>query len=243
MLARARSSTDDLVAGHLEAVEQWAEARGLRIDGPIRSLDDEYEYLVWARLLIAQDKADQALHLLARLLEGTKAYGRAGRAIEILALQALAQQALGATEQALNHLERALSLAEPEGYVHTFVDEGASMAKLLRAFSSQRSASLTVSQEYIDRLLSAFGPAEAVDSVLGLEAEPSRSTTLPLDVLTDREMEVLRLLDTELSGPEIAQELYVSVNTVKTHTKHIYDKLGTHSRYETVERAQELGLI
>jgi LuxR family maltose regulon positive regulatory protein len=117
------------------------------------------------------------------------------------------------------------------------------MARLLRALSSQRSASLTVSQAYVDRLLSAFGPAQAADSVLGLGAEPSPSTTLPLAVLTDREMEVLRLLHTELSGPEIAQELYVSVNTVKTHTKRIYDKLGTHSRYETVERAQELGLI
>jgi LuxR family maltose regulon positive regulatory protein len=243
MLAWAQSATDDLAAGHLEAVERWAEARGLRIEGPVCSLDDEYEYLVWARLLIAQDKADQALHLLARLLEGAKEGGRTGRAIEILALQALAQQALGGIEQALNHLEQALSLAEPEGYVQIFVDEGASMARLLRAFGSQRSASLTVSQAYIDRLLSAFGPAQAVDSALGLEADPSRSTTLPLDVLTDREMEVLRLLDTELSGPEIAQEFYVSVNTVKTHIKRIYDKLGTHSRYETVERAQELGLI
>lgn len=117
------------------------------------------------------------------------------------------------------------------------------MAELLRAFSSRRSASLTVSQEYVDRLLSAFGPAGMVDSVLGLEIEPSRSATLPLDALTDREMEVLRLLNTELSGPEIAQELYVSVNTVKTHTKRIYDKLGAHSRYEALERAQELGLI
>ena len=243
MMALARSSTDDLAAGYLEAVEQWAEARGLRTDGSIHSLDDEYEHLVWARLLIAQDKAGQALHLLARLLEWAEEYGRTGRAIEILALQALAQQALGATEQALNPLERALSLAEPEGYVRTFVDEGASMAELLRAFSSRRSASLTVSQEYVDRLLSAFGPAGMVDSVLGLETEPSRSATLPLDALTDREMEVLRLLNTELSGPEIAQELYVSVNTVKTHTKRIYDKLGAHSRYEALERAQELGLI
>jgi LuxR family maltose regulon positive regulatory protein len=237
MLALAGSSSGD-PASHLEAVEQWARTRGLCADGAIHSLDDEYEYLVWARLLIARNEASRALHLLARLLEKAQEYGRTGRAIEILTLQALAQQKLGATEQALNPLERALSLAEPEGYVRTFVDEGALMAELLKAFSAQRSASLTVSQAYVDRLLSAFGPVGTVDSV-----RPSRSTTFPPDALTDREMEVLRLLNTGLTGPEIARELYVSINTVKTHTRRIYDKLEVHRRYEAIERAQELGLI
>ena len=92
-------------------------------------------------------------------------------------------------------------------------------------------------------MLNAFGPAGTVDSVPGLETEPARSTTLPLDALTDREMEVLRLLNTGLTGPEIARELYVSINTVKTHTRRIYDKLEVHRRYEAIERAQELGLI
>jgi LuxR family maltose regulon positive regulatory protein len=242
MMALARSSSDDHTTGQLETVEQWAKARGLCTDGSIHSLDDEYEYLVWARLLIARDKAGRVSNLLARMLEGAQEHGRTGRAIEILALEALAQQALGSTEQALVPLERALSLAEPEGYVRTFVDEAAPMAELLRAFRSQRSAS-TVSQAYVDRLLSAFGPGGTVDRVPGLEAEPSRSTSVSLDALTDREMEVLRLLNTELSGPEIARELYLSVNTVKTHTRRIYDKLGAHSRYEAVERAHELGLI
>jgi LuxR family maltose regulon positive regulatory protein len=210
------------------------------VDAPVRSLDDELERLVWARLLIVQDKADQALRLLAHLLEAAEAYGRTGRAIEILALQALAHQACDQEEQALVALERALSLAEPAGYVRTFVDEGAPMARLLRAL---RSCSSAVSAEYTSQLLDAFGLSGASAALPEAEPDPSRSAALALESLTDREMQVLRLLTTELSGPEIAQELYLSVNTVKTHTKRIYDKLGAHSRYEAVEQAQELGLL
>jgi LuxR family maltose regulon positive regulatory protein len=230
----------------LEAAAQWAKARGLSIDSlwvgdiRIRSLRDESEHLIWARLLIAQGKADQALQLLARLLDVAQEYGRAGCAIEIRTLQALAEQALGDTEQALATLEGALSLAEPEGYVRTFVDEGAPMARLLRSLSARRSA---VSPEYIRQLLDAFPPVSVAKTPPEVETESLRSTAFPLDALTEREMEVLHLLRTELSGPQIAQELYVSVNTVKTHTKRIYDKLGVHSRFEAVARAQELGLM
>jgi LuxR family maltose regulon positive regulatory protein len=94
----------------------------------------------------------------------------------------------------------------------------------------------------VSKLLGAFGPAPATETVPEKEPEPLRSTAPALEALTDREREVLRLLSTELSGPEIARQLYVSVNTVKTHTKRIYDKLGVHSRYEAIERAQQLGL-
>jgi LuxR family maltose regulon positive regulatory protein len=239
LVARARASGN---AEHLEAVEQWARARGLRIDGPVRSLDQEHSYLVWARLLIARDQVDQAQRLLARLLEEAEQYDRTGRAVEIRVLQALAERARGDRERALHILEQALLLAEPQGYVRTFVDEGTPMAELLRALAARRSAAgrSPIGAGYVAKLLEALGSSEATG---GAKPERSRSLTLASEALTEREMEVLRLLRTELSGPEIAQELYLSVNTVKTHTKRIYGKLGAHSRYEAVERAQELGLM
>lgn len=137
-LVQAVSIESAFDPGHLEAVGQWAEARGLRADGSIDSLDDEFEYLVWVRLLIAQNEPEQALQLLARLQQAPEDGGRTGRVIEILTLQALAQRALDDTEQALTALERALSLAEPEGYVRLFVDEGHRIWKNLREQDRQR---------------------------------------------------------------------------------------------------------
>jgi len=240
MLAQAGSSTDDLRARHLEAVGQWAEARRLRADGSIDSLDDEFEYLVWVRLLIAQNEPEQALQLLARLQQAAEDGGRTGRVIEILTLQALAQQALGDTEEALTALERALSLAEPEGYIRLFVDEGPLMTHLLH-----EAAAHGITPDYARKLLAVF-EAETKGEEPALRHPPSVSRGEAeglVDPLSDREMEVLRLLSTDLSGPEIAAELVVSVNTVKTHIKRIYSKLDAHSRYEAVERAKELKLL
>ena len=220
MLTQAVSTGD---TDYLKAVEHWIQARGLRADGEIKSLSDESEYLVWVRLLIIQNKPDQALQLLARLLLAAEDGGRRGRVIEILALQALAQGALGHTKQALIPLERALYLAEPEGYIRLFVDEGGPMAKLLHQAESHG-----IAPDYVSQLLAA---SEIKTDDEGL-VEP----------LSDRELEVLRLLSTDLSAPEIAAELVVSVNTVRTHIKHIYSKLDVHSRYEAVQRAKELGL-
>jgi LuxR family maltose regulon positive regulatory protein len=188
------------------------------------------------RLLIAQNEPDQALQLLAQLLSAAEDGGRKGRVIEIWMLQALAQQALGDTEQPLPTLERALLLAEPEGYIRLFVDEGQPMMTLLRQAASQG-----ITPTYVDKLLPAFDAREqkSVPSPL----PPSPPTPLLIDPLSDRELDVLRLLSTDLSGPEIAEELMVSVNTVKTHLKNIYSKLDAHSRYEAVERAKQLDLL
>ncbi len=232
MLAQAASSADDLGTSHLEAVQKWVEARGLKAEGPIHSLDDEHEYLTWVRLLIARNELDQALQLLMRLLQAAENGGRKGRVIEIFTLQALAQQALGDTEQALTTIERALSLAEPEGYIRLFVDEGQPMAKLLGRMKVEDGRV----KKYISQLLNAFGETEKI--------HPSSLLLHPLiDPLSDRELDVLRLLCTDLSGPEIAEELMISVNTVKTHLKNIYSKLDVHGRYEAVERAKQLGLL
>ena len=149
--------------------------------------------------------------------------------MEILVLQALAYRAEGNVPDAGASLERALLLAEPEGYARLFVDEGATMAGLLEAIASGIAV-----RAYARRLLSLFGDHEAAapsgDRGAGL-AEP----------LSEREREVLRLLATEMSGPEIARLLVVSLHTVRTHTKRIYTKLGVNSRRAAVVRAEELG--
>ena len=170
--------------------------------------------------------------LLDRLLVAAESGKRIHSVIEILVLQALAHQLQRDVAGALVPLSRALELAEPEGYVRRFVDEGSDMAALLEAAATQR-----ISPAYVARLLTAFGPAAAgptgragVDAVL---VEP----------LSERELDVLRLLSTDLNGPQIAGQLVVSLNTVRTHTKNIYAKLGVTSRREAVRQAHELDLL
>jgi LuxR family maltose regulon positive regulatory protein len=188
-----------------------------------------------ARVLIARYRServegsiDEAMGLLERLLKAAEEGGRMGSAIEILVLQALAHEAQGDIPHALVPLERALALAEPEGYVRIFVDEGPPMAALLREAAKQR-----IAPDYVGRLLAAFGGAGG-----------KRPAAQPLiEPLSERELQVLELLGTELSGPEIARELVVSLNTMRTHTKSIYSKLGVNSRRAAVRRAEELGLL
>jgi LuxR family maltose regulon positive regulatory protein len=151
-----------------------------------------------------------------------------GSAIEILILQALVHAAQGDTAAALVPLERALTLAAPEGYVEVFVAEGAPLRSLLGDAAQHGIAS-----DYIRQLQAAFSGA----------IEPVPTAQLPLDPLSERELEVLRLLGTELNGPEIAREMVVSLNTMRTHTKNIYSKLGVNSRRAAIRRATELGLL
>ena len=189
------------------------------------SFQHEALYRTLARLLIAQDRPSKALRLLIRLLSMTETAGALGSAIDVLVLSALALQAEGASDRALPPLERALTLAEPEGYVRTFVDEGEPMAMLLRQAAAQGTV-----PAYVGRLLAAFG-TEADDSSPLLEP------------LSNRELTVLRLITAGLSNREIADELYLSLNTIKTHTKSIYSKLNAHSRTQAVNRARDLGLL
>ncbi len=240
MLTQARSSADDLKARRLEAVEQWAEARGLSTDVHISSVDDEFEHLVWARLLIAQGNAAQALQLLAHLLQAAEEFRRVGRVIEILALQALAQQALGDIEQALIALDRALSLAEPEGYVRLFVDEGPPMARLLL-----EAAARGIMPDYARRLLAVF-ETETKDERRRTEARDSSSVLRPsslVEPLSERELEVLGLIAEGLTNQEIASRLFLALSTVKVHTRNIYGKLGVNSRTQAVAKASALGIL
>jgi LuxR family maltose regulon positive regulatory protein len=236
MLAQAASSADDLGTSHLEAVQQWLEARALKAEGPIHSLDDEHEYLTWARLLIARNEPDHASQLLMRLLQAAENGGRKGRVIEIFTLQALAQQALGDTEQALTTIERALSLAEPEGYIRLFVDEGKPMAKLL---SRMKPAGGRM-KEYINKLLAAFEEKEIHPSFLAKQGVVPPPLIEPL---SERELEVLRLIAAGLTNQEIAQKLFIAVTTAKKHASNIIGKLGVTNRTQAVTRARELELL
>jgi LuxR family maltose regulon positive regulatory protein len=167
--------------------------------------------------------------LLAELLEAAEGAERTGSMIKLLPLQALAFQARGDLDQALPTLERALSLAEPEGYVRTFVDEGQPMGRLLR-----RALTQGILPGYTSRLLGALGES--------VQPAPPAVQAL-VEPLTERELEVLRLIAGGLSNREIAQELVVAVSTVKTHINHIYGKLDAKSRIQAVAKAQALDLL
>jgi LuxR family maltose regulon positive regulatory protein len=226
------------------AAEAWAADSGLSPDGPQASHAGlrEVEYLTLARVLDAQGRHGEALSLLQRLLQSAQVEGRTGSVITILALQALSVQTQGDTAAALALLERALTLAEPEGYVRVFVDEGAPMRVLLNAFQAlleKRLANRTDDASrrllaYTGRLLAAFSWQP-----LGSSQGPA---TLP-EPLTERELEILKLISQGLSNKEIADSLVIAVSTVKSHINTLYAKLGTHRRTEAVAIARDLGLL
>jgi LuxR family maltose regulon positive regulatory protein len=246
--------------GNLEAAMSWVRERGLDRDIDLAELDRKddfvnyhlrkYEYLILARMWIAQAQPDKALSLLEPLRLRMEQQGRTRLVIEIHMLEALAYQARGDVAQALACLEQALSLAEPEGYVRLFVDEGEPMAGLLC-----HAAARGIAAGYVSRLLAALGAEEQRSR--GTEgqgsggageqkfspAPPHLCSPALIEPLSERELQVLRLLPTALSSTEMAQALFVSVNTVRSHLKSIYTKLSAHSRYEAVARAKELNLL
>ena len=222
-----------IAQGRLGEALGWAREQALSADDDLSYLR-EFEHITLARMLLARyqgERAERSLHeatrLLERLLQAAEEGGRTGRVIEIVVLRALAHQALGDIPAALSCLERALTLAEPEGYVRVFADEGPPMAALLQAAAKQGTA-----RHYARRLLAAAGETE--------DGSPLRQDLT--EPLSERELDVLRLLGTDLDGPAIARELTVSLNTMRTHTKNIYTKLAVTSRRAAVRRAAELGL-
>jgi len=197
------------------------------------------------------DRADrcmrEAIGLLERLLKAAEAGERMGSVIEILVLHALAHQIQGDIPAALAPLSRALTLAEPEGYVRMFVDEGPPIAAVL-AQSVERRAQNDSIRAYAERLLSVFPEAQSAEHRAQNNDTPTLRSTLErsnalVEPLSVRELEVLRLLRTDLSGPDIARELMVSLHTLRTHTNNIYAKLGINNRRAAVRRAEELGLF
>jgi LuxR family transcriptional regulator, maltose regulon positive regulatory protein len=229
-----------LAQGDLAAAARWTRERGLGADHE-PSYPRESEYLVLARVLLAQDRFDQARGLLGRLLAAAAAQGRTGSVLEIQALQALALAARGDEVGAVAALAEALTLAHPQGYLRVFADEGAPMAALLgRLISAQRTertAARGMPLDYLGRLVRAIEHARPTARP-GVAVVPSL-----VEPLSDRELEVLRLLAAGKRNQQIAEELVVAVNTVKKHITHILDKLGAVNRTEATARARELGLL
>jgi ATP/maltotriose-dependent transcriptional regulator MalT len=223
-----------IAQGSLGEAVGWAREQGLSVDDNLSYLR-EFEHITLARLHLARhqgERAERSTHeaarLLERLLPAAETGGRTGRVIEILVLRALAHQALGEIPAALGSLGRAVTLAEPEGYVRAFVDEGPPMTSLLRAAAKQGTR-----RDYVRRLLAAGSRIE--------RGGPTKQALI--EPLSERELDVLRLLGSELDGPAIARELMVSLNTMRTHTKNIYAKLAVTNRRAAVRRAAELNLL
>jgi LuxR family maltose regulon positive regulatory protein len=229
-----------LALDKLDAAAQWVFERALDADR-VPTYPREKESIALARILIAQGRLAETAGLLQRLLEAMEAGGRISRAIEVLLLQALAFQAGGDTDQALAALGRALTLAEPRGFVQIFVDQGPPMAGLLYQ-ALQRG----MAPDYVRRLLAAFplagheGAAEPGKTVPSSTQAPKPDLIEPLSA---REIEVLELIAKGLTNQEIASRLFLSPHTIKAHTRNIYGKLGVHSRTEAVARGRALGVL
>jgi LuxR family transcriptional regulator, maltose regulon positive regulatory protein len=206
----------------------------------------EFEYALLARIWLAQARLPQTADLLAELSRGAEKGGRTGHLIEALALQARVQQAQGETDEAVGTLSRALTLAEPEGYVRLFVDEGRPMGELLARIVVGK----TAVSDYAARLLAAFeaepvtGGAEPAQKVTETAVTPQAVIAHWLvEPLSERELEALQLVAEGLTNRQIGERLYISTATVKKHMENIYGKLHVRNRTQAVARARELGLL
>ena len=220
-----------LAQGRLDDARRWAEARGLSPEGEF-DVSHEIEYLALVRILLAEGQVDEAMRLLSRLQNPMQSAGRYGNLLEVLVLQAVALDMQGDTASALAVLEQALRLARPEGYMRVFLDEGKPIETLLQ----------TAVTEWDNRELLAYGrkllavfAAEGVQPVAAQTPEPA--------ILSERELEVLRLMAAGCSNQEIADELVIALGTAKRHIANIFDKLDVRNRTEAVAQARKLGLL
>jgi LuxR family maltose regulon positive regulatory protein len=224
-----------LTVGDL-ATAAFEQARASRVSGGVPPSARETERIGLARILVARGENSEALRFLPQLREAAEAAGRKGDAIMLLALEALALRAKDEKERGVNTLAQALALAEPEGYIRTFADEGPPMSALLsEVLESQQRGRLApdVPAYYLRKLLAAIERD-------GSGYAAPQGTVLP-EPLSERE--VLSLLAAGRSNREIAQELFVAQSTVKTHVKNIHRKLDTHNRTQALSRARDLNLI
>jgi LuxR family maltose regulon positive regulatory protein len=234
MKARVR-----IAQGRLDDAQAWIDEQNLTAADDPRYLR-EFGHITLARLMIARyaddpmsSSMDEVEALLVRLLDAAETGGRLGSANEILILQSLVLEARGGLPEALEPLGRALGNAGPEGSLRLFIQAGPAMLKLLRA-----AAGAGIQPDFVRQLAQAIRQSEGT----GAQVAGTAGQHLA-EELSERELHVLRLLATELTGPDIARELYVSLNTMRTHTKHIFAKLEVTSRAAAIRRAEVLGLI
>ena len=219
--------------GEADRAVQWASDMEPTIAEPLNPAL-EYDYIMSARIYLSQGRVNEARALLARLFVAARDAQRMGRVLEISILQALAEKALGRTNEAMEILAHALSLAAPEGYVRTFIDEGAPMAALLNEAQTRG-----IAVDYVTKLIDAFDR----NVRKGDFAPAGRRELDALEPLSERELEVLRLIAEGASNREIAEALVVSVGTVKKHVNNIFLKLDAHSRTQAIATAQKYNIL
>jgi LuxR family maltose regulon positive regulatory protein len=231
-----------LMQGDEAAVFRWLQHCGLSLDRKVSHLR-EREYLTLVRVLITRHMLDEAQQWLANLLQLAEAQGRTGSIIELLMLQAEALHASGEVNQAIERLSRALSLAEPEGYIRLFVDEGIPIARLLVLMRRRPPDDQPGATAYREKLLTLLGRVHSEDVPHPPAAFP-QPTVQPLsEPLSERELEVLRLIAAGCSNQEIADRLVLALSTVKWYVNIIYGKLQVESRTKAIARARELNIV
>lgn len=229
-----------LLHRQIDQAKWWIEDRGLGPDDPL-SYPREREYLVLARALVMQGLPEPALHLLERLDRLAEPQGRVQSLIQIRTVRALALHAGGDHPGALTVLTEALALAQPAGFIRVFADEGAPLAALLRSLLNAHSRARASSKfaqlrQQVNRILQAFGTATPA-------AERPKPVAGLVEKLTRREIEVLRLIADGRHNREIAQDLFVTIDTVKKHASNILSKLDATGRTHAVARARALGVL
>ncbi|KRE55449.1 LuxR C-terminal-related transcriptional regulator [Phycicoccus sp. Soil748] len=228
-----------IAQGRLADARMWSAIHQVQPDDEPTYLR-EYEHITLATLLLAENRArgraglEEVRSLLSRLRTAAEAAGRHGSLLEIAVLQACAARAAGDHDEAAHHLRSAVRVGSPEGLVRPFTDHAVDVPHLVGLLSEQEQRT-----PWVSTLLAACVPAGAPPA----RAEGRRPRQPLVDPLSERELEVLRLLASDLSGPELARHLVVSLNTVRTHTRNVYTKLGVSGRRAAVSRARELDLL